>query len=105
MTGTSAEPEKGLTLSVHQFADFKNQVDHFYGRQISDLMAMRDFIVKDKDDIKKASPFSNDTYVIAFQSLIDGRVEALRDEYETNVKAILQEYGIKTAAQIGKIAV
>lgn len=101
MTGTTAEPEKGITLSAEQFSDFRKQLDHFYGRQVSDLMVMKDFIEKNKDEIKKASPFGDDTYITSFQSLIDGRVAALRDEYEAGVKAILKEHGIKTAEQIG----
>ncbi len=101
MTGIKKEPKEGLTLSAGEFTQFKSQVDEFFGRQITDLRALKDFITENKDQIKSASPFNDQTYLTTFQNLLDGRIATLRDEYAEGVRALLKEYGFKTSGTIG----
>ena len=97
--GTAEKPEEGIILKPDEFGTYKQQIDDFYQQQLLELTVLKDQIQQTPGIIQKASPFDDDTYVNMFQSLIDGRITALRDDYEQGLIAVLTEHGIKTPSK------
>jgi hypothetical protein len=100
MRGIKQAPAGSVTLSAEDFGKFRGQVDEFYGRQVTDLNALKKVFEDNAEQIKKASPFEDTSYLKTLSSLIDGRVTTLREEYAQGIRTLLTEHGIKNV-QIG----
>jgi hypothetical protein len=95
-TALGRKATKGVAAeAITSFTEFSNELSEFQGRQAAELQALKDFAVKNADLIKNTSPFTDTTYLEAFQSMIDGRIKTLRIEYEQGVNALLKKHGIK----------